>query len=493
MTKTHLILPSESDLRSSLDRTRHRVDPVAWVNDRLKEHLWSKQREILYSVRDHRRTAVHSCHGAGKSYTAARVICWFISSFPVGEAFAVTTAPTGAQVRAVLWREIARAHAKGKLPGRLNQTEWFMKPVEGNEELVAFGRKPADMDTSGFQGIHQRRVLIVLDEGQGITLTLWDSLDSLMSNEKCRMLAIGNPEPETEFENVCKPGSGWNVIHISYLHTPNFTGEEVPEDIRDVLIGPTWVEEKKKKWGESNPLYIAKVLGLFPKIVKDGVFHPTWIRQAQEYEADIPESLIPLLPNELGVDVGGGRNKSVIAHRLGSRVRIIKQDNDPNTMVLLGHVIQQLKLTGASIAKVDKIGIGKGVVDRAEEIVKNREPNWVWCQKIKGVNVALPSNEPEDFINLRAETYWTLRTRAETNTLDLPSDKDPGGDDLAAQLLDLKWRPTGGRTQIESKEEIRRAGRTSPDEADAVMLAFLKIPSGLIVEEEQEEIDLVLD
>lgn len=41
-------------------------DPVGWVRDTLGEALWSKQREIAESVRDHRRTAVKSCHDAGK-------------------------------------------------------------------------------------------------------------------------------------------------------------------------------------------------------------------------------------------------------------------------------------------------------------------------------------------------------------------------------------------------------------------------------------------
>lgn len=41
-------------------------DPVGWVRDTLGETLWSKQREIAESVRDHRRTAVKSCHDAGK-------------------------------------------------------------------------------------------------------------------------------------------------------------------------------------------------------------------------------------------------------------------------------------------------------------------------------------------------------------------------------------------------------------------------------------------
>jgi hypothetical protein len=33
-------------------------DPVAWVAERLGEHLWTKQAEIARSVAAHRRTAV---------------------------------------------------------------------------------------------------------------------------------------------------------------------------------------------------------------------------------------------------------------------------------------------------------------------------------------------------------------------------------------------------------------------------------------------------
>ena len=43
-------------------------DPVAWVEERLGEHLWSKQREVMQSLIDHKRTMVASCHSAGNQY-----------------------------------------------------------------------------------------------------------------------------------------------------------------------------------------------------------------------------------------------------------------------------------------------------------------------------------------------------------------------------------------------------------------------------------------
>jgi hypothetical protein len=55
-----------------------------------------------------------------------------------------------------------------------------------------------------------------------------DAVEAITTNMDCRILAIGNPDdPSTEFANVCKPGSGWSVIQINGLETPNFTPEAV--------------------------------------------------------------------------------------------------------------------------------------------------------------------------------------------------------------------------------------------------------------------------
>jgi hypothetical protein len=433
------------------------LDPVSWVHDKLGEHLWSKQRTILESVRDHRRTAVHSCHGSGKSYLAARITAWWLETHPPGSAFVVTSAPTGRQVRAILWREIGRTHARGHLSGRMNQTEWWVEMPEGNEEMVAFGQKPSDMDPAAFQGIHAQYVLVIFDESCGIPKSLWEAADTLLSNDDSRFLAIGNPDdPVSEFAEVCKPGSGWNVIGVDAFETPNFTSEVVPDKLRNLLIGSTWVEEKKRKWGETNPLYIAKVRGQFPQVSKDGLIPMQWIRAAQEREC--PQSA----PIELGVDVGGGGDKSVIAVRRGCHVRVRSRDQNPDTMQTAGHVVQAIRDTGAACAKVDTIGIGRGVVDRLKEQGHN----------VIGVNVGSAPQDKEAYLNLRAEGYWGLRERFQDSLIDI----DPDDEDLAAQLVDLKFKATsGGKIQIESKEEIKRRGKPSPDDADAVMLAFINV------------------
>lgn len=242
----------------------YRDDPVGFVENVLDEHLWSKQREIAESVRDNRHTAVPSCHDSGKTFLAARLAAWWLETHEVGDAFVVSSAPTFPQVRVLLWREIGRAHRIGKLRGRVNQTEWHMT-TGGGEEIVGYGRKPADYNEDAFQGIHARYVLVILDEAGGIPRTLFDAAETITTNEGSRVLAIGNPDhPGTEFQKVTQ-SPDWHTISIDGFETPNFTDEELPDGLHDLLLSPTWVDERRRGWGENDPRFIAKVRGRFPQ------------------------------------------------------------------------------------------------------------------------------------------------------------------------------------------------------------------------------------
>jgi len=479
------------DLEKEWERRRLFDDGVAWITETLGDHLWSKQREVVQSVQNHRRTAVRSCHEVGKSFIAAAIVAWWLNRDKTGDAFVVTSAPTGHQVKAILWREINRCHTRGRLRGRVNQTSYYMSTVGDKEELVAFGRKPDDYDPTSFQGIHARRVLVVFDEGCGMPPMLWEAADSLIANDESKILVIGNPDdPETQFAQVCKPGSGWNVIEINAFDSPNFTGEAMPENVLKQLIGHTYVEEKRRKWAprwywvdaqgqpcdetvgvrcvppdgakieETNPLWQSKVLGRFPeKSIAGGLIPWSWIIAAQNRNLEPKEGD----PSRLGVDVGAGGDESVIAHAKGPRVRILHEDRNPDTMGTVGNVVMFLEQTGADCANIDEIGIGKGVRDRGVELGK----------PFVGINVGRAAIDPEHFVNLRADLYWGLRERFERGEIDL----DPHDDDTAAELAEFRYtRLSSGKIQIESKKDmIRRTKGKSPNRAEGVMLAFADI------------------
>jgi hypothetical protein len=172
----------------------------------------------------------------------SRLALWWIDVHPPGEAFVVTTAPTTAQVEAILWRYIGAAHRKAELPGRVTlDAKWYI-----GQELVGYGRKPADYDQAAFQGIHALHPFVLVDEACGVPKSSFDAVDSLATNANARVLASGNPDdPASHFAQVCKPSSGWHVITVSAFDTPAYTGEKVPEDLLPLLVSPEWVEERK--------------------------------------------------------------------------------------------------------------------------------------------------------------------------------------------------------------------------------------------------------
>ena len=448
------------------------TDPVGWVTDRTGEHLWSKQREIAQSVVENKRTAVKASHAVGKSFLASRLIAWWIDSHPPGEAFVVSTAPTFRQVQAVLWREVGKAYRAAKahgheLPGRLNQTEWLL----GNE-LVGYGRKPADQDEHGFQGIHARYVLVILDEACGIPRQLWTAVEAITTGPDCRILAIGNPDdPATEFGAVCKQAALWNVISVPAAITPNFTGEPVPDKMRPLLVDPQWAEDLKKSRGETSPEYISKVLAEFPDASTDTLIPYGWIIRAQERDLDPGPTV------ELGVDVARyGTDETVIYRRLGPVARLHGVFGQQPTTETTGRVIAALRETHAVLAKVDGVGVGGGVVDQLAE----------FGHPVADMQAGQRAVDPETFFNARAEWYWGLRQRFEDGDIDL----DPADEELAAQLAQIKYKyKSRGQLLIESKDDMKKRGLSSPDRADALMLAFAPVNSDPHVVWEDAESD----
>lgn len=441
-------------------------NPVGWVDSRLGEFLWSTQREIAQSVVDNRYTGVQSCHDSGKSFIASRLACWWLDVHPPGEAFVVSSAPTQTQVEAILWREIGKAHRKGELDGRI--TYGMVPQWKLGQEIVGYGRKPQDLSNreeamAAFQGIHARYVLIILDEAGGIPKWLFDAADALATNEAARVLAIGNPDdPHSHFvSQVMKPGSDWNRIQIDGYETPNFTGEEVPDDLRELLLSQLWVEERKQRWGENSPLFESKVRGRAPEISDNTVFSPSLLKKCQELELPGTDK------GQYGADIAReGEDRSVVARNRGGVLRTVKVLPKQDTMATSGELALILRQRGDVPMQVDADGLGAGVFDRLRE-------QGLPVHEFRG---GMKPIDTERFINRRAEIFWTLRERMEDDAIDLPPEGED--DELIAQLGSLRFfLDSRGRIGIESKADMRKRGLPSPDRADAAAMASIPPPA----------------
>jgi hypothetical protein len=452
------------------DLTRVKIDyagdPVRWADEQAHTFLWSRQRMILESIRDNRRTAVHSCHNVGKTFTSAVAAMWWIFSHPPGEAFVISTAPTAVQVKSLLWREIGRLHSKADLPGRTNQTELYL-PAGNGEELVAFGRTTSEHNEAAFNGIHAKYVLVILDEASGVPEPIWNAAESIASNKHSRILAIANPDvPTGPFADACASSSPYNTIHIGYEHTPNVTGEKVPTELLDYLISSEWAEDRKQAWGEDSALYQAKVLGQFPT----GEFDPWRVmseidvakcRYIDEAYEDDPDAV-----RIGGIDVGGGGDRTVLVERVGSAVKRIESFSDRDPMATVGRLVHLIEEWNLEKVRVDVIGVGWGVSGRLREVLKERGSK---C-KVQGVNFASRSTQPKRFANIRAEAYWNGRELSRNKAWSLASLDN----DAIAELTVPRYKiaDSSGKILIEAKDDIRERLGRSPDIADALLLAF---------------------
>lgn len=467
----------------------YKSDPTRWARERCDVELWSKQREIIESVRDHSQTAVHSCHAIGKSFVAATTVAWWLDVHPVGEAFVVTTAPTDKQVKAVLWREINRLHSRAGLAGRTNLSEWYI-----GKELVAFGRKPADQDPTAFQGIHARYVLLVLDEACGIPKDLWDAGSSIVSNEHSRTLAIGNPDdPVGEFAQNCRPNSGWNVIHVGYEDTPNFTGEEVSEIVRDSLISERWVTERAKKWGVGSAIFTSKCRGHFPLEGTSGTIPYAWASACRHLE--LPEA--PGEYVESGIDVGAGGDRTVIRERRGLRAGREEVFVDADPMRTVGRLVQCIVEWGVKRVKIDSTGIGWALAGRIRELssvhngIGALNGETTHSAEVVAVNFgASPSPGLErKFLNKRAEIYWQVgRELSRLRQWDLGAIDD----DVIAELTASQYEilDSYGKIKIEPKKDIIERMGQSPDRAEALLLAFFEARTLLEPQRNMGEVSL---
>ena len=444
-----------------------RKDPVLWAEQKLHAHLWSKQKEILYSVRDNMYTAVKAAHDVSKSHTASVAASWWLDVHELGSAFMVSSAPSWPQVEAILWREIRRRHREGSLPGRITlDCKWHMgesrssKRGAQDEELIALGRKPADYDEYTFQGIHARYFMGILDEAGGIPEWLWNAVLALATNENARVLAIGNPDdPNSHFAQICKPGSGWNVISISAFDSPNFTDEYVPDDIAQSLVSQAWVEARRRDWGEGSPIWMSKVEGEFPDISDEFLITPALLEQC--YENQLPG----LERGRYGIDIARlGSDKSVVYRNRGGMIRLVREWGKKDTMQSTGEIVRIFKTHPYNKqlpAVVDIVGLGAGVYDRLRE---------------QGYQVAAHqgserARNPAKFKNRRSEVWWTFRELMEAGLIDLDADDQV----LAANLGSVKWGvDSAGRIFVETKDDLRARGLPSPDHADAAILSCVQ-------------------
>ena len=450
-----------------------------------KKDLQPYQNEIIEMVFKYDRVSVKSCHNTGKTFLAAdTILCYLYSRYPCT---VVTTAPTTNLLQNQLWAEIRRLYneAPVSLGGKLLDVKCSLTLDDKWFAIGFVPRKDLSQSQSDFQGFHNDHLLVVFDEATGIDPKVWDMTESMMTAENTKWLTIANPTDGTAEFAKCFKSPLWKNKTITCFDSPNLIINNLKtiNDLRReaMLIETCSTEDEKDailtnykvdvpylltakavvsaliKWGESSPWFQGRMLATFPEISDDVLISFAAIETAamKEWNGDAREVL--------GVDVARfGKDKTVIKHMKGNEVIYQKLFTKKDTSVVAGW-IKAYCIDNPMIHKigVDDTGVGGGVTDQLNQSNKLKTQ-----AEIIPINFGCKSTEPEKYANLKAEIFWLLKRDIEDNIKTLNCDV------TNSQLSSLKYRHTGkGQIQIESKDEMKKRGLPSPDNADALGIA----------------------
>ena len=454
--------------------------PVFFVEHALGHKTWSKQREILESIRNHKKTAVRACHGSSKTFTAAEITTWFLNCFENSKV--VTTAPTNSQVENLLWAEINQIYRTSRLKLEGECLIKKIKTEESDHYAIGFS---TDIPARA-EGWHAPSILFIFDEAKGIPQWLWDSVRGLMTGGLCRWLVISTTDGVEVGENYYKifekEDSGWNKIHIKADDSPYITGEkfkyidipdsEHPEvftreeiDPKDFMIQITnqeYIDECEGEWGRDSVLFLTKVGGEIIDQAADTIIKLSQVHKM--FENFDNKEFSDVGQEEVGVDVArGGMDDTVFFKRKGLKVTdhkiITSKQLPPKEMteyisdeleIFVGHS-KEMRI------KVDDTGVGGAVTD----IMQRRGYN------IIPINFQEEANDPDGYPNTISEMWFEIAKIIHEIAC-------PEIGRLKTELVNRKYKPLDkrGRRVIESKEDYKKRGFRSPDLADGFLLCF---------------------
>lgn len=388
--------------------------------------------------------SVMSGKGTGKDTAAALAILYFLSCFPYPKIGA--TAPTGHQLKDVLWSEISKWLAQSAVKDWLVwQTEKvYFKELKG-ERWFAVARTTnlkgsAEEQAATLAGLHEDYMALVVDEAQGVPGPVYNEIEGAMTG-KCNFgLLIFNPSRSKCYavDTHYRDRDRWIPIR--------WNAEE------SELVTKASIEQKARRGRDSN-YYRWAVLGL-PPISDENLLIPNdWVMDAIDREVEPLDTDVEVF----GIDVGAGGDESALIRRRGPKIPPIEGTNTPHSEELTGWILRRIAQYEPEVVFIDSIGIGWGIAGN----LRSR------CQtRIIDVNVAEMSSDDTRFFRLRDQLWWSVRGLFEHGAISIPDDPL-----LIAELTSIRFQEdSAGKIKVEGRKDMIKRGVESPNRASAIVL-----------------------
>lgn len=432
--------------------------PVRFVTEVLGITLDPWQERVLRAFgRGERQIAVRSCHGPGKTATAAWCCVYMLCCvFPQRT---VVTAPTSGQLKGALVPEVKKwlKRVPAPLLDNYNIKAEGIYFIPAPEESYFESRTSRAETPEALQGVHSEHVLLVGDEASGIPEQVFQAASGSMSDEHATTLLIGNPVRTSGlfFEAFHSLRHRWYTEHVSYKDSSR--------------VSDKFVRDMAETYGADSSAYRVRVLGEFPLRDEDSVIPFELVESARTREIEeAPDSR-----KVWGLDVARfGNDRSALVERTRRSARVLDVWGHVSLMETVGRVKARWDdlppHDRPSTILVDVIGMGGGVVDRLHEM----------GLPVHGVNVGESASMSEKYMRARSELWWKCREWLEKKDVHLEPGKDDKDDPnrlLAVELTTPTYNFTSsGKIQVEPKSEVKKRtkGNKSPDIADALVITF---------------------
>lgn len=442
---------------------RYRRDPVAFVKEVIGVNPTDQQEQLILSAtRERARTAVKSCTASGKTAVLAWLTFYFLICFP--DCRMLVTAPTANQLHRVFRSEVAKWLQQMRPPFNgffeIMSDKIFIKGKKDTQFCGLVTGSPENKES--FAGLHAEKVVVLVDEASALPSEIFDTLLGTLSSGETSFVLVSNPvrsqgafydlfqtKGESDaYEAGSTSGkdnptaSRWDRITFDSYGSPN--------------VDKDWIAEVIEHYGEDSDFVKMRIHGEFP-VLSDSQFISTeHIDGAAKRVAD-PRDYMNF-PRVLGADPARfGDDHSVLVDRQGPKIHDIHSFKGLDTVEFAERILRQFRMENYQCVYVDGIGIGAGVVDQLKRF------------SIPTVEVLVNSkpSDPKSYSNQRAQIYGHLKDWL--TSADIPRNDKELREDLAAINYFFN-----GKLQIvlESKKDMKKRIKRSPDRADALALTF---------------------
>lgn len=416
------------------------------LGDHIKKNIMLKSIGLEMEVW---RSARASGHGVGKSAIVAWLILFLMSTR--ADTRGVVTANTQFQLEDKTWPELA------KWLNLLLNKHWFewtatgltfaSYPEEKRKNYKTTAATVSEQKTEAFAGLHNegKTVFVIFDEASGIASKVWEVSEGALTDGEAFFFAFGNPtRPDGDFADCFdKHATLYNHAHIDSREVSH-TNKEA---LRSII----------QKYGEDSDEVKVRIRGLFPLQSFNGFIGIDIVNDAMQREltVDYDAGLI------MAIDVARfGNDSSVIGFRQGRDARSIpnKKFKGLSTVKLAEIAMSEADIHRPDLIVIEATGPGAGVID----IMRDRG------YKIEEVHPGAAAHAHELYVNRRAE-YWSLMRDWLYKEGCIPENSD-----LFKQLTTILYMLDRHeqRIKLEAKEDMKKRGLESPDDADTLALTF---------------------